>query len=83
MFYYIPDNDLLILILVPSSLLHFTLGVGDPDAWQFNLTFAPSLTITSVLLRESSILGGTETKQKKNILKFNINPNTEENKKKL
>lgn len=35
-------------------------GVGDPLALHFNVTFDPSRTITSLELKESSIFGGTE-----------------------
>ena len=58
----IPVSDLLMAILLPSSLFHFTLGDGDPVAWHVRVTFAPSRTITSELLWESSMLGGTVTK---------------------
>jgi hypothetical protein len=59
----VPDKDLLMAILLPSSRFHLTLGGGDPVAWHVSVTFALSLTITSELLRESSMFGGTETKR--------------------
>jgi hypothetical protein len=54
---------LLMAILLPSSRFHLTLGGGDPVAWHVRVTFAPSRTITSELVWESSMLGGTVTKQ--------------------
>lgn len=64
----LPDNVLLIVILVLSSRFHLTLGVGDPVALQVNVSFAPSRTMTSLLLRESSMFGGTVTSNRYTIL---------------
>lgn len=62
---------LLIMILWLSSLFHLTLGCGEPVALQVSVSLAPSRTITSLLLSESSIFGGTETKTKrKNLINF-------------
>jgi hypothetical protein len=47
------------LIRLPSSRFHLTLGSGEPVAMHVSVTFAPSRTITSVLLSASSMLGGT------------------------
>lgn len=58
---YWPACDLLMLILLPSSLFQRTLGSGEPVAIHVSVTLAPSRTITSVLLSASSMLGGTET----------------------
>jgi hypothetical protein len=58
----IPVSDLLMAILLPSSRFHLTFGGGDPVAWHVRVTLAPSRTITSELLWESSMLGGTVTK---------------------
>lgn len=55
------------LIFVLSSLFHLTVGSGDPVALQTRVSFEPSRTITSLLLWESSIFGGTENN--KNTLK--------------
>lgn len=52
------------VILELSSLFHLTLGVGNPVALQVNVSLDPSLTITSLLLKESSILGGTANNTK-------------------
>lgn len=71
------------VILELSSLFHLTLGCGNPVALQVKVSLAPSLTITSLLLRESSIFGGTANNTKTNyhycqsfkcLLKFILNP---------
>lgn len=75
----LPDNDLLMFILVLSSRFHLTLGVGDPVALQVNVSLDPSRTITSLLLIESSIFGGTRinknyvSKRRNNLLILKIN----------
>jgi len=56
-----PDKVLLIEILEPSSRFQRMLGVGLPVALQVRLTLAPSRTIASDELCESSIFGGTIT----------------------
>lgn len=58
---YVPDKVLLIEILEPSSRFQRMLGVGLPVALQVRLTLAPSRTIASDELCESSIFGGTIT----------------------
>lgn len=50
------------LILELSSLFHLTVGVGKPVATQVRVSLDPSLKIMSLLLRESSIFGGTVDK---------------------
>lgn len=45
-------------------------GVGDPLALHFNVTLDPSRTITSLELKESSMFGGTERKEKFNYEKY-------------
>lgn len=47
------------VILELSSLFHLTVGVGKPVATHVSVSLAPSLKIISLLLRESSIFGGT------------------------
>lgn len=47
------------VILALSSRFHLTVGVGKPVATQVKVSFAPSRTMMSLLLRESSIFGGT------------------------
>ncbi|CAB0008085.1 unnamed protein product, partial [Nesidiocoris tenuis] len=46
-------------MVCPASLLHVIFGAGDPEAEQVNVTFAPSLTIMSVLVPTSTMSGGT------------------------
>lgn len=59
---HIPVKVLLIEILEPSSLFQRMLGVGLPVALQVRLTLAPSRTIASDELCESSMFGGTATR---------------------
>lgn len=52
---------LLMDILELSSRFHLMVGLGEPAARHVSVTLAPSRTITSLELSESSIVGGTET----------------------
>ena len=56
---HLQEKLLLDEILRPSSRRHLTDGVGDPRAWHDSVKSLPSRTITSELLVESSIVGGT------------------------
>lgn len=55
----LPISDLLIAILELSSRFHFTVGAGLPVARHLSVMLAPSRTIISLELNESSMLGGT------------------------
>lgn len=56
---YLPIKDLLIAILELSSRFHLMVGVGLPVALHFNVMLAPSRTMMSLELSESSMFGGT------------------------
>lgn len=45
-----------------SSRFHLMVGLGEPLARHVRVTLAPSRTITSLELNESSIVGGTVNK---------------------
>lgn len=55
-------------ILLPSSRFHLMDGVGLPDARHLSVTLEPSRTITSLDVKESSMLGGTTSNRKKKYL---------------
>ncbi|CAH2016131.1 unnamed protein product [Acanthoscelides obtectus] len=50
--------------LPPSSLLHTIRGWGCPVALQVSVTFSPSATVMSPLVSESSMSGGTATRNR-------------------
>lgn len=56
---HVPFRLLPRVILELSSRRHLIAGSGLPDARQRNVTFAPSRTITSLDVIESSMFGGT------------------------
>lgn len=63
-FYYLPISDLFMFIFALSSRFHLTVGIGLPVARHLSVMFDPSRTITSLELNESSMFGGTATKNK-------------------
>lgn len=69
LWFHSPISDLLIAILELSSLFHFTVGAGLPVALHFRVMLAPSRTIISLELRESSMLGGT-AKDRECVVRF-------------
>lgn len=65
--YRLPSFVLLRKIGRPSSLRQFIVGAGEPVAAQRKVTFVPSRTTMSVLVRSSIMSGGTVTIHKRRI----------------
>lgn len=57
-----PECPLLMEIFELSSRFHLMVGLGEPLARHVSVTLAPSRTITSLELNESSMVGGTINK---------------------